>query len=257
MRLKDKVAIVTGATSGIGRATAALFAKEGAKVVLVGRNRSRGEEILRGIRNTGGEGVFVTGDVSKENDVIRAVETAQENYGRLDVLFNNAGVIGPIRNLAEVTEKEWGELMDTNVKGVFFGLKRAIPVMIKQGGGSIINTGSECSVVAIPKYSAYCASKGAVLMLTRVAALECAPHGIRVNCICPGATYTAMMELEGLTILGKEKMDQFYKDAARNIPLGRIAQPEEIAKVVLFLASDDSSYMTGAAIPVDAGTTAR
>ncbi len=257
MRLKDKVALVTGATSGIGRATAILFAQEGANVVLVGRNRSRGEEVAKTIEGSYGKPIFVRADVSKEGDVKQAIKTTLEKHGRLDVLFNNAGVIGPIKNVVDIEENEWDELMNINVKGIFFGLKHAIPTMVKQGGGSIINTASECAFIGSPKYSAYCASKAAVLLLTRAIALEYAPHGIRANCVCPAATYTNMLEYEASVWMGKEKANDFCESISRTIPLGRIAKPEEIAKVALFLASDDSSYVTGAAISVDGGTTAK
>jgi len=256
MRLENKVALITGATSGIGRVTSVLFAKEGAKVVLVGRDETKGKEVIKNIKSLGGEAMFVKADVSKESDVQQMIRIALKEYGKLDVLFNNAGIVGPIKNVVDIREDEWNELMNINVKGVFFGLKHAIPVMIKQRKGSIINTASECGIVGFPKYSAYCASKAAVILLTKAAALEYAHYGIRINCICPGATLTRMLEYEALTFNYKEP-EKFYKMVSENIPLGRIAKPEEIANVVLFLASDESSYITGATISVDGGTTAK
>ncbi|MEM2104146.1 MAG: glucose 1-dehydrogenase [Candidatus Bathyarchaeia archaeon] len=250
-KLKGKVAIITGAGSGIGRATAVLFAKEGAKVAVVDCNKDSGEETVKIIRQSGGEAVFIYADVSKASDVQKMVETVVGKYGAIDILFNNAGI-----NLAlpitELPEETWDEIINTNLKGVFLCSKNVIPIMKRQGSGIIINMGSSSALVGVPYFGAYSASKGGILALTRTMALEVAPFKIRVNCICPGMVETPLSKRTW------EKMrisEEKRGERAKSIPWGRVGEPEEIARAVLFLASEDSSYMTGSNLTVDGGFT--
>lgn len=253
MRLAGKVAVITGAASGIGRATAALFAREGARLVLADVNEQTGEELAETFRAQGGEAVFVQTDVTSEADVQRMVAAAVERFGRLDILFNNAGIVrrSPV---AECTLEEWEQVFAVNVRGVFLGCKHAVPVMQKQGGGVIVNTGSGASFIASPNSPAYTASKGAVLQLTKQVAVDYAKDGIRVNAVCPGVVDTPLMAPAfargGDTEAGKAAF------AAKH-PLGRLAKADEVAKAVLFLASDESSFSTGSALMVDGGYTAQ
>lgn len=252
-KLEGKVAIITGAGSGIGRATAILFAEEGAKVVVVDCNIDAGEEAARIIVQKGGEATFIYADVSKASDVQEMVEKVLAKYGRIDILFNNAGT-----NLAlpveEITEEIWDNIINTNLKGVFLCCKYVIPVMKKQRSGVIINMGSVSALVGNPYFGAYSASKGGILALTRTIALEVAPFNIRVNCICPGTIETPLSKRTWERMgIGEEKREE----RAKLVPLGRVGKPEEVARAVLFLASEDSSYMTGANLVVDGGFTTR
>jgi len=253
MRLKDKVAIITGAGSGIGRATAVLFAKEGAKVVVVDIDKKAGEETVRIIRSNGGEAIFVQADVSKATDAERIVKTTIEEYGKVDILFNNAGVwVRGIDTVVDAPEEEWDRVININLKSVFLCSKYAIPEMIKNGGGVIINMASAQGLVGTAGYATYCASKGGVVLLTKATALDYAPYNIRVNCLCPGAVATPPLYKKGWP--NDPKLKQIIKELE---PIGRPAEPEEIAYAALFLASDESSFMTGAALVVDGGWTAR
>lgn len=252
MRLNDKVALITGGTSGIGEATALLFAREGALVAVTGRNRKRGEAVLARIKQSGDEGLFVRADVSSAGDCRRAVDEVMKAFGRLDILFNNAGVYYP-QTALECSEKEWDEQIDVNLKGTFLMSKFALPVMIAQGRGSIVNNASGWGVVGGDRAVAYCASKGGVVLMTKAMAIDHGTQGIRVNCVCPGDVETPMLPADA-KMRGMKVAD--YMAAAAKRPLGRVGTPEEIAKAVLFLASDDSSFMTGAALVVDGGGTA-
>jgi NAD(P)-dependent dehydrogenase (short-subunit alcohol dehydrogenase family) len=255
MKLKNKVALITGGSSGIGFATALLFVKEGAKVAIVGRNREKGEDAVKKIN---GEAIYIQGDVSKESDAKKMVSLTVKKYGKLDILFNNAGIV-KVGSVTEMEEKDWDEIVDINLKGVFLVTKFAIPEMLKNGGGSIINTSSIYGLTGTPYYSAYCATKGAIVTFTKSVALEYATKNIRVNCICPANVSTEMVEKE-IELWGEgdpHKMEEQRVKMAQLQPIGRMATPEEIAKLVLFLASDDSSYITGAAIPIDGGFTAQ
>jgi len=253
MRLKDKVALITGAGSGIGRATAILFAKEGAKVVVVCRTSSTGEETVKIIRNYGGEAVFVRGDVSNAYDAEKMIISATDKYGKLDILFNNAG-INLKAPITEIEENEWDQIVNINLKGVFLGCKYAIPIMVKHGGGVIINTASVFGFVGAPNYSAYCASKGGVIALTKALALELAPYNIRVNCICPGITETPMVQK---IWMASGKPDKVRESRIKMHPLGRLGKPDDVAYAALYLASDESSFVTGSAIFVDGGYAAQ
>jgi len=254
MRLKDKVSLIVGGTSGIGLATAGLFIKEGAKVVIVGRQAEKGQAAVDEIRRKGVDAMFVTADVSRENDANCAVESTIQHFGRMDVLFNNAG-IAPIRKIHEMTADEWDTVMAVNLKGVFLVSKAAIPVMERNGGGSIINTSSIFGITGSANYGAYCASKAGVIGLTKAMALECAEKKIRVNCISPGAVRTKMMEQEFI-LFSREKgipADVLREAHAKKSPLGRLAAPEEIAPLVVYLASEESSFVTGSNFLIDGG----
>src|SRR5215471_19722259 len=252
MRLADKVALITGGTSGIGKATAELFAKEGAKVVITGRNEQRGQTVADEIAKDNARTLFIATDVSRAADCRRAIDQTIEKFGSLHVLFNNAGVFYA-HNAVECSEQEWDEQIDTNLKGTFLMSKYALPHMIRQGSGVIINNSSGWGLVGGDKAVAYCASKGGVVLLTKAMAIDHGRQGIRVNCICPGDVDTPMLP-EDARLRGLDW--KTYLAGCENRPMGRIGTPEEIAKAVLFLASDDSSFMTGAALVVDGGGTA-
>jgi len=250
-KLEGKVALITGAASGIGRATALLFAQEGAKLVAVDIDETKGQQVIEEISGMGGKAVFVRADVSKPEDVKAMVQTAVETYGRLDVLFNNAGIMGEQGPIVDQTVKNWNRVLAINLTGVFLGMKYGIPAMLKGGGGSIINTSSAAGLVGFAGICAYCASKGGVIQLTKGVALEYAQQGIRVNAICPGTCLTPMAE--GLMAAGGEEVRK-YLEAQQ--PIGRFGHPEEVAQMALFLASDESSFCTGAPFIVDGGNVA-
>jgi NAD(P)-dependent dehydrogenase (short-subunit alcohol dehydrogenase family) len=249
MRLADRVALITGATSGIGRATALLFAREGASVALTGRNEERGREAVAEICDAGGQAMFSRSDVCRDADCGRAVDEAIAAYGRLDVLFNNAGVFFP-NTAAECTEEEWDAQVDTSLKGAFLMSKHALPHMIRRGRGSIIHNSSGWGIVGGDRAVAYCAAKGGLILLAKAMAIDHGRQGIRVNCICPGDVDTPMLP-EDARLRGMDW--QKYLAGCANRPMGRIGTAEEIAAAALFLACDDSSFMTGAALVVDGG----
>jgi len=247
--LKGKVALITGGASGIGRATALLFAREGAAVSIVDVNEPEGRAVAQKIIDDGGQAIFVRCDVTKAADCQLAVRQTVEKLGKLNILFNNAGIIRRA-SVLETSEEEWDRIMATNVKSVFLLSKYVIPIMAKASGGVIVNTASGWGMVGGPKAASYCASKGAVVLLTKAMALDHAAQNIRVNCICPGDTDTPMLRSEAKQ-LGKPE-EQFLFESARR-PLGRIGKPEEIAQAALFLASDASSFITGTVLVVDGG----
>lgn len=252
MRLKDRVALITGGTSGIGEATALLFAREGACLAITGRNAERGKNVAKRIRHEGGEVVFIRADVSVAKDCRHAVDQTIKTFGGIDILFNNAGVFYP-QTALECSEKEWDEQIDVNLKGAFLMSKFALPGMMARQRGVIINNASGWGIVGGDRAVAYCASKGGVVLMTKAMAIDHGAHGIRVNCVCPGDVETPMLpadaRMRGL------KWEEYIAGCAKR-PLGRVGTVEEIAKAVLFLASDDSSFMTGAALVVDGGGTA-
>ena len=246
--LAGKVALVTGAAAGIGRATATLFGKEGAAVVVHGL-KPEGKAVADAIVAAGGQACFVRGDVTRAADCEAAVQRAVSEFGRLDVLVNNAGIIRRA-SVVETTEEEWDRVMAVNVKSVFLFSKIAVPIMARQGGGAIVNTASGWGLDGGKDAASYCASKAAVVNLTRAMAIDHADVHIRVNCVCPGDTDTAMLREEARQ-LGQDESGFLARSAQR--PLGRMGRPEEIAHAILFLASDASSYVTGTALVVDGG----
>jgi NAD(P)-dependent dehydrogenase (short-subunit alcohol dehydrogenase family) len=252
MRLNQQVALITGGTSGIGEATALLFAREGARLAITGRNQKRGHAVIETILKSGGQAIFLRTDVRRAAECERAVRETVRAFGRLDILFNNAGVFYPHDTL-ECSEEEWDEQIDINLKGTFLMSKSALPEMIAQGRGVIINNSSGWGIVGGDRAVAYCASKGGVVLMTKAMAIDHGRQGIRVNCICPGDVETPMLPQDA-KMRGLKWAD--YIAGCANRPLGRIGTAEEIAKAVLFLASEDSSFMTGAALVVDGGGTA-
>jgi NAD(P)-dependent dehydrogenase (short-subunit alcohol dehydrogenase family) len=249
MRLENKVALITGGTSGIGEATALLFAKEGAKVAITGRDEKRGQAVVERITNDGGKAIFMRSDVRKGEDCRHAVEKTLSAFSGLHILFNNAGVFYP-HTILDCTEEEWDLQIDINLKGTFLMSKTALPHMIEQGSGVIINNSSGWGIAGGDAAVAYCASKGGVVLLTKAMAIDHGRQGIRVNCICPGDVDTPMLP-EDARLRGLKWED--YLAGCANRPMGRIGTTDEIAKAALFLASDDSSFMTGAALVVDGG----
>lgn len=249
-KLEGKVALITGAASGIGRATALLFSREGAKVAVADCAPQGGQETVRMIKEAGGEAAFVEVDVSKAADVERMVKTVVDRYGRIDILHNNAAIQGPFGFVTDTSEEDWDSTISINLKGVFLVSKYVIPVMVNQGGGAIINMASTAGIVGIPFTPVYCAAKGGVIQLTKAMALAHVTQNIRVNCVCPGGTLTPMME--GWLPADSAEREGFFQ----GMPGGRPIQPEEIARTVLFLACDDSSPAVGSVVVVDLGHTA-
>jgi len=249
MRLKDKVALITGGTSGIGSATAERFAREGAAIAITGRNEESGRRVVASIGEAGGKALFIRSDVRFSEDCQRAVEQTLERFGKIDVLFNNAGVFHP-RSVVECTEQEWDETIDSSLKGAFLMSKYVLPSMIAQGSGSIINTSSGWGILGGDKAAAYCAAKGGLVVMAKAMAIDHGPDGIRVNCVCPGDVLTPMLHDDA----AKRGMSwDDYAEGAAGRPLGRIGSVEEIADAVLFLASDESSFITGESLVVDGG----
>lgn len=247
--LNERVALITGGASGIGAAAAKLFACEGAAVAVMDLDEAGGERVAREITGSGGRALFVRGDVSVSEDCQRAVQHTVETFGGLDVLFNNAGIIRRA-SVLELTEDEWDRAMAVNVKSVYLMSKYAIPVMEKAGGGSIINMSSGWGLVGGRRAASYCASKGAVVLLTKAMALDHGPQNIRVNCVCPGDTDTPMLRHEAEEL--GEPVDEFLAKAADR-PLQRILQPEDVARAALYLAGDASASVTGTSLVVDGG----
>jgi len=242
MKLDGKVALITGAASGIGKAVAELFAKEGAKVAIVDISPA-GKNVAGRLENA----IFIRTDLRKEDDIKKAIDCACKAFGGLDILVNNAG-IGKNVLIEEMGIEDWDNIMETNLRGYFLCIKHAVPRM-KKHGGAIVNVASELAFVGDPGWSAYAASKGGILQLTKVAAVELMAHNIRVNALCPGPTATPML-LKGITEKERERIEKL-------VPMGRLGTPEEIAKAALFLASDDSTFMTGASLLVDGGIVAK
>lgn len=251
MKLKGQVAIVTGAASGQGRAVAIRFAKEGAKVALVDINLAGARETLRMMREAGGEGIAIKCDVSKEPQVKRAVERTVARFGRLDILYNNAGAFQRDGDRADsLTQAQWRRVQDVNLMGTLLFSKYAIPEMKKVGGGKIVNVASTLGLMASEGFAAYVSSKHGEVGLTKQMALEYGPDNIRVNAICPGPIDTPMLAASGL--VGEKR-----KALEARIPLRRVGRPEDIASAALFLVSEDSSFVSGIHLPVDGGGAAR
>ncbi|MEW5979733.1 MAG: glucose 1-dehydrogenase [Acidobacteriota bacterium] len=253
MRFRGKVAVITGAGSGIGRASAGLFAQEGAKVVVVDWDRDKCQDAVVAILERGGAATPCFSDVSQCDDAERMINIAVENYGRIDILFNNAAV-QQLGTLVDTSVEVWDQIHNVNLKGVFLGCKYAIPAMVKGGGGSIINMASVLGFVGDPDLTAYCAAKGGVIALTKSAAIAYGSQGVRVNCICPGDVSTPMVEAYFRQTPNSEQLRQ---DVYSKYALKRIAAPMEIAQVAAFLASDASSFLTGSSVVVDGGLTVK
>jgi len=251
MKLKGRVALITGGTSGIGEAAALLFAREGAKVAVASRG-SAGDGVVKRIKEAGGEAIFIKADVSKADDIRRMVDAHAAAFGRLDIVFNNASYEGPGKAIVDTPEDELDRVIETNLKSVFLTCKYAVPLMIASGGGSIINTtaASAHEGLAWPNLGAYIASKGGVISLTRVLAIELAGHKIRANSLNPGIVRTPMLE----SFAAKQAdPDGFWNALSQEQLLKRLGRPEELAAAALFLASDDSSFVTGTDMVVDGG----
>jgi NAD(P)-dependent dehydrogenase (short-subunit alcohol dehydrogenase family) len=249
MRFEGKVALITGGTAGIGSATAVKFAKEGAKVAITGRNEERGKQVADEVTAAGAEGLFIRADVRFAAECRRAVDETLDRFGRIDVLYNNAGVFHP-KTVPECTEEEWDETIDSSLKGAFLMSKYALPSMIAQKSGSIIHCSSGWGVLGGDKAAAYCAAKGGLIVMAKAMAIDHGPDGIRVNCVCPGDTHTPMLHDDA----EKRGMSwEDYADGATDRPLGRLGTADEIADAVLFLASDQASFITGDALVVDGG----
>lgn len=243
-RLEEKVAIVSGATAGIGKAIALLFGKNGCKVVASGRNEERGNAVVQEIKENGGEAMFVKADICSESDLKNLVETAVAAYGQLDIVVNNAGS-GLSKPLAEITSEDWDHIFTADCKSVFLMMKFALPYLLKTRG-NVINLSSASVYKPMPRMHGYCAAKAAVIELSKTAAMELASQGVRVNVLCPGLTRTSILS---------QYTEEGVNRVAQAIPLKRVGEPEDIANMALFLASDEASYVTGQVMCVDGGVT--
>ena len=249
-RFAGRGILVTGAGSGIGKAAAQLFADEGGRVVVVDQDENEAQTTVTSIRQAGGEALAIGADVSREADCRGMIERALAAYGRLHVAFNNAGIGASGFAVADEEEVTWSHLIDVNLKGIYLAMKYEIPAMVSAGGGAIVNTASVAGLVGERGIGAYAASKHGVVGLTRTAALDYIGQGVRINAVCPGATRTRILA----NWFQDPKVESFI--LSRH-PIGRIAEPEEIARAVLFLASDDASFVVGQALAVDGGLTAQ
>jgi len=258
MKLKNQVAFITGAASGIGRATAVLFASEGARVTVADTDSLLGEETVEIIKKNGGEAKFIKLDVQNAAEVEKAIKGTVDLYNRFDILFNNAGIHCPSGPLLEdIDEKDWDNVLGVNLKGMYLGCKYAIPIMKKQRSGNIISTASDAGINAAPGMSAYGASKAAIIHLTKSLAMALSSFNVRVNCVCPGPTLTPIF---GKAHAGRPQSDQIdvrkmTDEIGKHIPLRRMGQPEELAQAALYLVSSAAAFITGHTLVVDGGVT--
>jgi NAD(P)-dependent dehydrogenase (short-subunit alcohol dehydrogenase family) len=251
-RLNGKVAIVTGGGTGIGRAIALAFGREGAKVAVLGRRQEALEAVVKDLKRCGAEGRAIPCDVTKGSDTRNAVQETEKAFGRVDVLVNNAGTLS-VSTVETISEEEWDRVMDTNLKGPFLMSRAVLPAMRRAGGGAIVNVGSVLGLVAMKNRAAYSASKGGVTLLTKAMALDHAHDNIRVNCICPSIVETELVK----GLFSETEAGRMAREARlATLPLGRFGRPDDLAGLAAFLASDEASWITGAAIPVDGGLTA-
>ena len=251
-RLSGKVALITGGGTGIGRAIALAFAREGASVAVAGRRLEKLREVINEVHKQDGAGLAMECDVTRARDVERAVQGTVERFGRVNVLVNSAGTLH-VSTVEGISEEEWDRVMTVNVKGPFLMSRAVLPEFRKCGGGVIVNIGSVLGLVAVKDRAAYCASKGGVTMLTKAMALDHAHENIRVNCICPSIVETELVK----GVFDQSEQGQALRKArVATIPLGRIGQPADVAETAVFLASEESSWLTGTAIPLDGGVTA-
>jgi NAD(P)-dependent dehydrogenase (short-subunit alcohol dehydrogenase family) len=251
-RLAGKTAVITGGGTGIGQAIALTFAKEGARVTVTGRRMEKLQETLSLLKLSGSDAMAVECDVTKAAETDRLVKAVEDRFGNVNVLVNNAGALS-VSNVETISEADWDRVMATNLKGPFLMSRAMLPAMRRAGGGSIVNIGSVLGIAAIRNRAAYCASKGGVAMLTKAMALDHAQDNIRVNCVCPSIVESAMTEM---FFAETEAARKLRESRLASVPLGRFGKPNDIAGIVVFLASDESSWMTGTVIPVDGGVTA-
>lgn len=258
MRLENKIALITGGTSGIGAAIVESFAREGAVVTFTGRSSERGERLAAALQGQGASAEFLALEARHLADVRHVIQQTAQRHGRLDVLVNNIGFALP-RTILDTSEAEFDLLFDTNVRSLFFSTKWAAEIMVGQGSGSIVNVASVAALQGLPQRAAYCGSKGAVLQLSRAAAIDLAPYRVRVNCVSPGAIDTPLLRATrfGDQAEDQEQQDRLVTDLGHGIPLGRIGYPEDIAAAAVYLASDESAWVTGSNIVVDGGALAR
>ena len=253
IRLAGKVALITGGGTGIGKAVALAFVREGAKIAVAGRRVEKLQEVVGEIKAKGGDGIAIACDVARAADAETAVKRAVERFGLLNVLVNNAGIVSAT-TVETIKEEEWDQLMSINLKGPFLMSRAALPAFRSAGGGAIVNVGSVLGLTAVKDRAAYCASKGGVTMLTKAMAVDHAQDKIRVNCICPALVETEMVR----GVFGASPQGQAMRESrVAAIPIGRIGRPEDVAELAVFLASEESSWLTGAAIPLDGGISAR
>ncbi len=251
-RLKGKVALVTGGGSGIGRAIALAFGREGAKVAVLGRRENLLVGVVKELTQLGAEGAAIVCDVTQSEDARSAVREVEREFGSVNVLVNNAGILS-VSTVESISEDDWDRLIDTNLKGPFLMSRAVLPALRRAGGGAIVNIGSVLGLIGMKDRAAYCSSKGGVTLLTKAMALDHAHENIRVNCICPAIVETELVKgLFDETEKGRDARDA----RIRTLPLGRFGQPKDVAELAAFLASDESSWITGAAIPVDGGLSA-